>query len=303
MSGNNIATSLVTFRDSMRRYTKREVTAAERAREFLRYLGHATPKAVIDMIRGGMLNCPVTETDIQHAEAIFGPSIASLKGKTVKCIPMRATAVLAPRVTQQEHILVLDIVFVESLSFLLGKLVPLGLLLVSFVPNRSAEEIAPRIKGFLNKAASRGFRVFQCRADKEGGIESMRSELANHGVDIQPCASGQHVPEIERANRVLKERVRCHIHGLPYLMCRTLLVMCVYVCVATINWQRQSTSVDKVSPNEQFQWAISCNSTTSCNLVTSCQFLSFEIEMTSILSNFFITSLITQAEIAILKTK
>jgi uncharacterized MAPEG superfamily protein len=177
-------TTLVTVRDNMRRYTKREVSAEERAREFLRELGHATPRAAIDMIRGGMLNCPVTETDIQNADAIFGPSIASLKGKTVKRTPMRASVVVTPRVTQLEQYLVLDIVFVESLAFLIGKLSPLGLLLVSYLPNRSAEKVAPRIRGFLNKAASRGFKVFQCRADNEGGIESMREDLASKGVDI-----------------------------------------------------------------------------------------------------------------------
>ena len=49
------------------------------------------------------------------------------KGKTHKLTSLPASAVVAPRVTQVQQILAVDIFFVKSLPFLLGELIPLGL--------------------------------------------------------------------------------------------------------------------------------------------------------------------------------
>ena len=70
------------------------------------------------MLDKGLVNCDVTKQDVRNADAIFGSSIAALKGKTHKLTSLPASAAVARRVTQVHQILAVDIFFVKSLPFL-----------------------------------------------------------------------------------------------------------------------------------------------------------------------------------------
>ena len=87
---------IATVADNMRQYTKREVNQATNARELMARLAHASSQATIGMLDTGLLNCDVTKQDVRNADAIFGSSIAALKGKTHKLTSTRASAVVAP---------------------------------------------------------------------------------------------------------------------------------------------------------------------------------------------------------------
>ena len=52
--------------------------------------------------------------------------------------------------------------------------------------------------------------------------------------------------------RTLKSRHRCHEMGLPFIMTHTLIIWCVQFCMHCIKLQPTASSVDKVSPYEQF---------------------------------------------------
>jgi hypothetical protein len=48
-------------------------------------LGYPSEKDFRNMVSSNMItNCPVTPTDISAANKIFGPNVASIKGKTVR---------------------------------------------------------------------------------------------------------------------------------------------------------------------------------------------------------------------------
>ena len=50
------------------------------------------------MLDAGVAHCDVTKQDVRNADAIFGSSIAALKGKTHNLASTPASAVIAPRV-------------------------------------------------------------------------------------------------------------------------------------------------------------------------------------------------------------
>ena len=103
---NTLDTALITtVANNMRNYNPREVSQARAARELMLNLGHASSTATIDMLDSGILNCAVTKTDVHNADAIFGPSVPSLKGKTVKRTSRASPNIVAPRVTQVEQII------------------------------------------------------------------------------------------------------------------------------------------------------------------------------------------------------
>jgi len=63
-------------------------------------------------------------------------------------------------------------------------------------------------------------------------------------------------PVLRRYNksskRTLKNRYPCHELALPFVMTHTLIVWCVLFCMHSVNLQPNASSVDKVSPYEQF---------------------------------------------------
>ena len=80
-------------------------------------LAHASSQGTIGMLDTGLVNCDITKQDVRKADTIFGSSIAALKGKTHKLTSIPASAVVSPRVTQVQQILVVDIFLVKSLPF------------------------------------------------------------------------------------------------------------------------------------------------------------------------------------------
>jgi hypothetical protein len=67
-------------------YTKREQARALLARKIQNMIGHPSIKDFKQIVASGNMlpNCPISLRDIIAAESIFGPSIACLKGKTVR---------------------------------------------------------------------------------------------------------------------------------------------------------------------------------------------------------------------------
>ena len=122
--------------DNMRQYKKREVGQASNARQLMARLAHASSQATIDMLDAGVTHCAVTSQDVRNADAIFRSSIAALKGKTHKLASTLASAVIAPKVTQIQQILAVDIFFIKQLPFIFGELILIGLTICVPLKNR-----------------------------------------------------------------------------------------------------------------------------------------------------------------------
>jgi len=59
-----------------------------------------------------------------------------------------------------------------------------------------------------------GFHVRNILAD--GGFECIRNNLANMGISLNISSRNEHVPEVERYIRTIKERVRVIAVSLPF---------------------------------------------------------------------------------------
>ena len=137
----------------------------DKAAQLAQRLGHATNKAVINIINFGVMNCPISTTDARNKDAGKGVFIAGLLGKTTKKKSMLPGYVLAPRVTQVQQILSVDIIFVKKVAFLLCVFTPRGLGLVYFLRNRSESQVGTALRLLLAKAASKSFDVIELRCD------------------------------------------------------------------------------------------------------------------------------------------
>ncbi len=82
-----------TVRGNYEGYTKREVIRAKEARRAQALLGSPSEKDYQGMVSGNMIkNCPISTSDVTNARAIFGPDLASVRGKTVRQAPAPVVA-------------------------------------------------------------------------------------------------------------------------------------------------------------------------------------------------------------------
>ena len=74
-----------TVNENESRYSARQILDAKRARELYSKVVFPSNKDFKIIIKNNMiLNCPVTTNDVDRANAIYGPSLATLKGKTTR---------------------------------------------------------------------------------------------------------------------------------------------------------------------------------------------------------------------------
>ena len=70
----------------------------------------------------------------------------------------------------------------------------------------------------------------------DGQFDILRGDLADMGITLNTVARGEHVPEIERHIRTIKERVRCVYATMPFNKIPSrMLVELVYFCIFWLN--------------------------------------------------------------------
>jgi hypothetical protein len=89
-------------------------------------------------------------------------------------------------------------------------------------------------KGIYYIYASRGFTITLVLGDNE--FETLRGELAQHQIQLNTAAPDEHVPEIERFNRIIKDRCRAIYSILPFKKIPHMMVAhMVYFSILWIN--------------------------------------------------------------------
>jgi hypothetical protein len=69
-------------------FTDQDYERAKRARKALGLVRYPSPRDFKNMVSSNMIkNCPVTPCGVANANKIFGPDLATLKGKAVRQTP------------------------------------------------------------------------------------------------------------------------------------------------------------------------------------------------------------------------
>ena len=222
-------TFVTTVADKKARYSHGDYLRAVSARKLQVMIGRPSTREFIRIVENGHLpNCPINREDIIAAEDIFGPDVGSLKGKTVRT--------KAPRVEEKreglpasilsryrEVTICVDIMHVNGIPFLLtiSKHIHFGT--VEALPNRKLPAIWKAVKGVVRLYQQRGFKVKWALMDNE--FEPLRMDLAELGVGLNETGRDEHVPQVERYIRTIKERARATYNMLPYQQLPSTLVI------------------------------------------------------------------------------
>ena len=226
-------TALVTtVADNASNYTHADYSCALLAHKTQQIIGRPSTHDYIRYVENNLIpNCPITRRDIITAEQIFGPDVGALKGKTTRRRPLGVGLYnhipIPSTVVEQYHdvILAVDILYVNKLPFIatISRYIRFGT--VEFLRNQKAITLTEHIKQVNRLYRQRGFRPIYALMD--GQFKPLRGDLAEMGIQLNTVSNDEHVPEIERQIRALKEQTRAIYCTLPFrkVPCRLIIEM------------------------------------------------------------------------------
>jgi hypothetical protein len=197
------------------RYTNRQLKAAKTAREMEDIIMRPGIRKFTDTCLPHLSDCPVTTDDINAANDIFGKNLGSIKGKTVhRPNPHVNTNILpVPNDIMSLHkkvTLAIDIMFVNKIPFLVTTSRKLHFGTVEALPDRKLNTIVTKLRSVNNTYRHRGFNISTILAD--GEFEPIRPWFPQ----LNTCAENEHVPDIERYIRTIKDSTRSTYSMLPF---------------------------------------------------------------------------------------
>ena len=166
MSATGTALVINTVAHNKSKYSRRDIVKAEKARKFQETIGNPSLRTLLTIVDKNLLqDCPITRGDIRAAEKIFGPSIASLKGKTVRrnapTVELPHIGSIPPSIMRRYEsvILAVDIMFVNGLRFLMSISRHIQFGTSEAIANAKHETLKESILQITRTYTQRGFKV------------------------------------------------------------------------------------------------------------------------------------------------
>ena len=245
-------TALVeTVKDRQANYTKVQVREAAMARDQAARLNYVTPTAHLDIIKQGLIeNNSVTAEALARSVEIWGRPTERSKGNNEYKKPEAAARRLnaLPIQAIRDNVAHADLLFVKGIACMIIVLDPMKYVWIEKLLSRATDDIRRTIDKFFADMKSYKVNITCLRCDGEGGIWALESEIKIRGTQMDKAAAGKHVELAERKIRQVKEGVRRAVASVPYMLCRLLLVACVYHSARCINLQRTKSQVEAGLP-------------------------------------------------------
>ena len=212
-------TFVETVRKNMEGFTKEEVLAATRAREAMAMMAHPPLEKMKHLVsRTNLLgNVPFTADDLTNSNLIFGPDRGAVRGKTTRRKPsrVRPTYVTIPMQLYEklrDVTLAADVMFVNGLPFFITLSRGIKLITIQFLPSRTINMLSDKLQTILNLYRRGGYLIRTALMDME--FKPLADKMTD--VNINTTSAREHVGDVERCIRLIKDRCRSVISDLPY---------------------------------------------------------------------------------------
>jgi hypothetical protein len=151
-----------------------------------------------------------------------------LKGKTLhqKQSHAKIEADVMPKVNQVYVVLAIDLLYFTGLTFLVSVCCDSRFITATMVPDRKKNTILGALKRVLYLYQGRGHKVDSMEFNVDENIvhtvladnefQALQDDVEEFGINVNIAAKDEHVPEVERQNRVIKKRARAIVQTLPY---------------------------------------------------------------------------------------
>ena len=235
---------ITTVADKADKYTDRALQRARVARRLQNIIMRPGARQLMDVAVSHLKGCPVTKADVKAAEDIYGPNLGALKGKTVSRpnphVPAGVDQV--PTSIMKVHrsvTLAIDVMFINKVAFLITISRNLKFGTVEAISNRQVTTIIAKLRSVCQVYHHWGFQVSVLLGDPE--FEPIRSAFPQ----LNCCAADEHVPDIERYIRTVKDRVRSTYRMLPFKRVPRLVL--IHLVKNAVFWLNALPATDGVS--------------------------------------------------------
>jgi hypothetical protein len=219
-------------------FTHCQVAMAKEAPRLYEKIERPSFKHFIAIVKNNLLpNATVSAQDIVRCEAIYGKDLGALKGKKTRGRPQHVTTdyvnISADILLHHKRITsAADIMCVGGITFLLTRPQNIQFTTVEKVEFKKETVLVKGIMKVVTLNQHSGLIVDICLMDNE--FEKMRAPLLEKGVALNSCGPNEHVPEIERKIRTVKERVTGVITTLPFKSLPAILI--VHAVIFPVMW-------------------------------------------------------------------
>ena len=226
------------------KYTKRQIKSARSARDMENIVMRPGTRKFTDICLPHFNDCPVTLDDVRIATDIFGKNLGALKGKTTSRSEPHVITSISPvpieiMKTHKQVTLAVDIMFVNKIPFLVTTSRNIHFGTIEAIPDRKINTVISKLRSILNLYKHRGFNVSSILAD--GEFEKLRQWFPQ----LNTCAENEHVPDIERYIRTIKDSTRSTYNMLPFT--RLPRIMVIQLVKNAVFWLNSFPSKDGVS--------------------------------------------------------
>ena len=223
-------------------FTKEEIDRAEKAIVLHKNLGYPSYQEFFRLVQKRyVIDCPITVDDIKLAIHIYGPSNAMKKGKTTSKRSSRTNIEdqiklpISIKERNKNVTLGLDFMYVNGIMFLhsISRKFKFRTVEVFYGKRKlKAAETLVSINKIINVYKARGLNVIQIDVDME--FKSLENQLLP--IKLNMAAADEHVSDVERSIRTIKEGTRTLLHDMPFDYYHQQLVAgCVQSVVKTLN--------------------------------------------------------------------
>ena len=235
---------ITTVSDRADKYTHCAIQRARVAQRFQNIIMRPGARQLMDVAVSHLKGCPVTKADVQAAEDIYGPNLGALKGKTVARPNPHVPAGVdhVPTSIMDVHrsvTLAIDIMFINKVAFLITTSCNLKFGTVEAISNCQITTIIAKLRTVCQVYHHQGFHVSVILRDPE--FEPIQAVFPQ----LNCCGADEHVPDIERYIRMVKDRVRSTYHMLPFKRVPRLIL--IHLVKNVVFWLNTLPALDGVS--------------------------------------------------------
>ena len=241
---------ITTVAENKQKYSQSDVKKADGVRTLQKVIGHPTAKQLSYLLDHHLIpDTPYTSQDVQRAEQIYGTDLGNLKGKTTRRNPPSVGQVTqqCPNTIIEQYgniTLSTDIMHVNGIPFFVTRSRHIHFGTVDVLSSLQITDIAGALRRVVKIYGRGGFQVTTALMD--GAFAGMHEICNQLQVTLNTTSRDEHVGDIERYIRTVKERMRGISNTIPFNRMTRNMVM--ELAKAVVYWLNSVPSSTGVSP-------------------------------------------------------